>query len=74
MRNFNLIFFYHRFEDVLYIFTCIFTFSGQVHGHNDFRKIVVESAVMVLVVAVIVVSFVTDLAYALVDPRLRRPA
>lgn len=36
--------------------------------------IVVESAVMVLVVAVIVVSFVTDLAYALVDPRLRRPA
>jgi len=36
--------------------------------------IVVESAVMLLVVAVIVVSFVTDLAYALVDPRLRRPA
>lgn len=36
--------------------------------------IVVESAVMLLVVAVIMVSFVTDLAYALVDPRLRRPA
>lgn len=36
--------------------------------------IVVESAVMVLVVAVILVSFLTDLAYALVDPRLRRPA
>lgn len=36
--------------------------------------IVVESAVMVLVMAVIAVSFVTDVAYALVDPRLRRPA
>lgn len=36
--------------------------------------IVVESAVMLLVVAVIAVSFVTDIAYALVDPRLRRPA
>lgn len=36
--------------------------------------IVVESAVMLLVVAVILVSFLTDLAYAAVDPRLRRPA
>lgn len=35
--------------------------------------IVVESAVMLLVVAVILVSFLTDLAYAAVDPRLRRP-
>ncbi|WP_126975109.1 ABC transporter permease [Frigidibacter oleivorans] len=34
--------------------------------------IVVESAVMLLVVAVILVTFLTDLAYALVDPRLRR--
>lgn len=34
--------------------------------------IVVESAVMLLVAVVIVVSFLTDLAYALVDPRLRR--
>ncbi|MFC3060967.1 ABC transporter permease [Paenirhodobacter populi] len=34
--------------------------------------IVVESGVMLLVVTVILVSFVTDLAYALVDPRLRR--
>lgn len=36
--------------------------------------IVVESAVMLLVIAVIAVSFITDIAYALVDPRLRRPA
>ncbi len=36
--------------------------------------IVVESVVMLLVFAVIVVTFVVDLAYALVDPRLRRRA
>ena len=36
--------------------------------------IVVESVVMILVFAVILVTFVTDLAYALVDPRLRRRA
>jgi peptide/nickel transport system permease protein len=29
---------------------------------------------MILVFAVIAVTFLTDLAYALVDPRLRRPA
>ena len=34
--------------------------------------IVVESVVMLLVFAVIVVTFVVDLAYAAVDPRLRR--
>ncbi len=34
--------------------------------------IVVESVVMLLVFAVIVVTFAVDLAYALVDPRLRR--
>jgi len=34
--------------------------------------IVVESVVMILVFAVIVVNFLTDLAYAAVDPRLRR--
>jgi len=34
--------------------------------------IVVESVVMILVCTVIVVNFLTDLAYALVDPRLRR--
>ncbi len=34
--------------------------------------IVVESAVMLLVFAVILVTFLVDLAYALVDPRLRR--
>jgi peptide/nickel transport system permease protein len=34
--------------------------------------IVVESVVMVLVFAVIVVNFAVDLAYAAVDPRLRR--
>lgn len=34
--------------------------------------IVVESVVMILVVAVIVVTFLVDLAYAVVDPRLRR--
>jgi peptide/nickel transport system permease protein len=33
--------------------------------------IVVESVVMLLVFAVIVVNFAVDLAYALVDPRLR---
>ncbi|WP_116133468.1 ABC transporter permease [Tropicimonas sp. IMCC34043] len=34
--------------------------------------IVVESVVMLLVFAVILVTFMVDLAYALVDPRLRR--
>ncbi|MDR5654653.1 ABC transporter permease [Ruixingdingia sedimenti] len=34
--------------------------------------IVVESVVMLLVFAVIVVNFAVDLAYAIVDPRLRR--
>ncbi len=36
--------------------------------------IVVESVVMLLVVAVILVTFAVDLAYAAVDPRLRRRA
>ncbi len=36
--------------------------------------IVVESVVMILVFAVILVTFATDIAYALVDPRLRRRA
>ena len=34
--------------------------------------IVVESVVMILVFAVILVTFLTDLAYAAIDPRLRR--
>ena len=34
--------------------------------------IVVESAVMLLVFAVICVTFLTDIAYGLADPRLRR--
>ncbi|AXC48499.1 ABC transporter permease [Paracoccus suum] len=34
--------------------------------------IVVQSAVLVLVTAVILITFLTDLAYAAVDPRLRR--
>ncbi len=34
--------------------------------------IVVQSVVMILAAAVILVTFLTDLAYALVDPRLRR--
>jgi len=34
--------------------------------------IVVESVVFLLVVAVVTVSFVVDIAYALVDPRIRR--
>lgn len=36
--------------------------------------IVVQSVVMLLVLAVSLVSFVVDLAYAAIDPRLRRPA
>ena len=36
--------------------------------------IVVESVVMLLVFAVIMVNFLVDLAYALADPRLRRGA
>ena len=36
--------------------------------------IVVEGVVMVLVLAVIAVTFLTDIAYALADPRLRRSA
>ena len=35
--------------------------------------IVVESVVMLLVFAVITVTFLVDITYALVDPRLRRP-
>ncbi|WP_226624289.1 ABC transporter permease [Alloyangia pacifica] len=35
--------------------------------------IVVESVVMLLVFAVIAVNFLTDMAYAIADPRLRRP-
>ncbi len=34
--------------------------------------IVVRSVVMILVFAVIVVTFAVDIAYAAVDPRLRR--
>jgi len=33
--------------------------------------IVVESVVMLLVFAVVIVTFIVDLAYAAVDPRLR---
>ncbi|WP_133487589.1 ABC transporter permease [Aliiroseovarius marinus] len=36
--------------------------------------VVVESVVMLLVFAVILVTFLVDVAYAVVDPRLRRPA
>ena len=36
--------------------------------------IVVESIVMVLVFAVVLIAFLVDLAYAIVDPRLRRMA
>ncbi len=36
--------------------------------------IVVESVVMILVAAVILVTFLVELAYGLADPRLRRPA
>ena len=39
---------------------------------NQRDLVVVQSAVLVLVAAVIVVTFVVDMAYALVDPRLRR--
>jgi peptide/nickel transport system permease protein len=36
--------------------------------------IVVQSVVMLLVIAVIVVNLIVDLLYAIADPRLRRPA
>ena len=36
--------------------------------------IVVESVVMLLVFSVILVTFLVDLAYAVIDPRLRRRA
>jgi peptide/nickel transport system permease protein len=36
--------------------------------------IVVQSVVMLLVLAVILVNLLVDLLYAIVDPRLRRPA
>ena len=36
--------------------------------------IVVESVVMLLVLAVILVNFVVELAYAWIDPRLRKPS
>ncbi|MDO5622863.1 MAG: ABC transporter permease [Paracoccus sp. (in: a-proteobacteria)] len=39
---------------------------------NQRDLIVVQSAVLVLVAAVILVTFLTDLLYAVVDPRLRR--
>lgn len=35
--------------------------------------VVVESVTMLLIFSVIVVTFVVDLAYAVIDPRLRRP-
>ena len=41
-------------------------------GITQSDLIVVESVVMLLVFAVITVTFLVDLAYALVDPRLRR--
>lgn len=44
----------------------------QAIGARDL--VTVESVVMLLVFAVIMVNFAVDLAYALVDPRLRRPA
>ena len=44
----------------------------QAIGARDL--IVVESVVMLLVAAVIVVNFAVEIAYAAVDPRLRRPA
>lgn len=43
----------------------------QAIGARDL--ITVESVVMLLVFAVILVNFAVDLAYAIVDPRLRRP-
>lgn len=39
---------------------------------NQRDLIVVQSAVLVLVVAVILVTFLVDLGYALIDPRLRK--
>lgn len=39
---------------------------------NQRDLIVVESTVMLLVLSVVVVTFLVDLAYAIVDPRLRR--
>lgn len=42
----------------------------QAIGQRDL--VVVQSVVMLLVVAVILVTYLVDLAYALVDPRLRR--
>lgn len=44
----------------------------QAIGARDL--IVVRSVVMLLVFAVVTVNFLVDIAYALVDPRLRRPA
>lgn len=41
-------------------------------GINQRDLIVVKSVVMILVFAVILVTFLVDIAYALVDPRLRR--
>ena len=41
-------------------------------GINQRDLVVVESVTMLLVCAVIVVTFLVDIAYALVDPRLRR--
>jgi peptide/nickel transport system permease protein len=35
-------------------------------------QIVVESVVLLLVAAVVFVTFAVDLAYAVIDPRLRR--
>jgi len=41
-------------------------------GINQRDLIVVKSVVMILVFAVILVTFLVDIAYGLVDPRLRR--
>ena len=45
-----------------------------IQGITQRDLIVVESLVMLLVFAVILVTFLVDLAYAVVDPRLRRRA
>ncbi len=45
---------------------------GRIQGITQRDLIVVQSVTMLLVFAVIMVTFLVDLAYTVADPRLRR--
>jgi peptide/nickel transport system permease protein len=44
----------------------------QAIGQRDI--ILIETIILMMVLIVVTVTFITDLVYAIIDPRLRRPA